>query len=76
MFISISHVEDIAMNQDQVKGTVKKAVGKVQQKAGKLVGSRTQQRKGLEKQITGSLQKVVGDVKKDVKRGASRSGHE
>jgi uncharacterized protein YjbJ (UPF0337 family) len=59
------------MNQDQVKGTVKKTVGKVQQNTGKLVGSKTQQRKGLEKQITGSLQKSVGDVKEDIKRGTS-----
>jgi uncharacterized protein YjbJ (UPF0337 family) len=56
------------MNQDQVKGTAKKAIGKVQKKVGKVVGSNTQQRKGLEKQITGSLQKITGDIKSDLKR--------
>jgi uncharacterized protein YjbJ (UPF0337 family) len=72
MFLPISHLEDMTMNQDQAKGTVKKTVGKVQQEAGKIIGSKTQQRKGLEKQITGSLQKAVGDVKNDIKRGTSR----
>jgi uncharacterized protein YjbJ (UPF0337 family) len=54
------------MNKDQVKGVAKTVVGKVQEKAGKLVGSRKQQIKGLSKQISGKLQKGVGDVKQSV----------
>ena len=51
------------MNKDQVKGAAKDVVGKVQEQAGKLVGSKKQQIKGLSRQISGKLQKGVGDVK-------------
>ncbi|TAK83889.1 MAG: CsbD family protein [Betaproteobacteria bacterium] len=54
------------MNKDQVKGAAKDVVGKVQEQAGKLVGSKKQQIKGLSKQISGKLQKGVGDVKQSV----------
>jgi uncharacterized protein YjbJ (UPF0337 family) len=55
------------MNKDQVKGVAKKVAGKVQQEAGKLVGSKEQQIKGLSKQISGKAQESVGDVKQSVK---------
>lgn len=55
------------MNKDQVKGVAKNVAGKVQQEAGKLVGSKEQQIKGLAKQISGKTQKGVGDVKEAVK---------
>jgi uncharacterized protein YjbJ (UPF0337 family) len=55
------------MNKDQVKGVAKNVAGKVQEQAGKLVGSKEQQIKGLSKQISGNVQKDVGDVKKAVK---------
>jgi uncharacterized protein YjbJ (UPF0337 family) len=51
------------MNKDQVKGAAKDVVGKVQEQAGKLVGSKKQQIEGLSKQISGKLQKGVGDLK-------------
>ena len=54
------------MNKDQVKGAAKDVVGKVQEEAGKLVGSKEQQIKGLSKQITGKAQKGLGDVKQVV----------
>lgn len=57
------------MNKSQVKGTVKDAVGKVQEEAGKLVGSKSQQAKGLEKQVEGTAEKKIGDVKQVVKHG-------
>ena len=50
------------MNENQVKGVVKDIAGKVQEEAGKLVGSKEQQVKGLEKQISGKVQKSVGDA--------------
>ena len=37
------------MNKDQVKGSIKDAAGKVQEKAGKVIGSTGQQAKGLSK---------------------------
>ncbi|MDA1813298.1 hypothetical protein PDK10_27095 [Bacillus cereus] len=39
------------MNTDQIKGTLKDAAGKVQQKAGELIDSPEQQAKGIAKQI-------------------------
>jgi uncharacterized protein YjbJ (UPF0337 family) len=51
------------MNKDQVKGVAKDVAGKIQEQAGKLVGSKEQQVKGLSKQISGQLQKGVGDAK-------------
>ena len=55
------------MNKDQVKGGAKDIAGKVQEQAGKLVGSKEQQIKGLSKQIAGKVQKGVGDAKQSVK---------
>ncbi len=55
------------MNKDQVKGAAKEIGGKIQQKAGKLVGSTEQQAKGLKHQVGGKVQKGVGDVKEAVK---------
>lgn len=54
------------MNKDQVKGAAKDVAGKVQQQAGKLVGSKRQQAKGLAKQLSGKTQKAVGDVKQAI----------
>ena len=55
------------MNKNQVKGVAKDIAGKVQEKAGKLVGSEKQQVKGLGKQISGKIQKGAGDVEEAVK---------
>ncbi|MBA4109784.1 MAG: CsbD family protein [Leptothrix sp. (in: Bacteria)] len=55
------------MNKDQVKGAVKDAAGKVQQKAGDMVGSREHEAKGLAKQAEGKTQKAVGDAKEAIK---------
>jgi uncharacterized protein YjbJ (UPF0337 family) len=52
------------MNKDQVNGKAKELAGKVQEKAGKLVGSKEQEAKGLSKQVSGKVQKKVGDVEK------------
>jgi uncharacterized protein YjbJ (UPF0337 family) len=54
------------MNKDQVKGAAKDIAGKVQEEAGKLVGSKEQQVKGLSKQISGKVQKGLGDVEQSV----------
>ena len=54
------------MNKDQMKSVAKDVAGKVQEKAGKLVGSKKQQIKGYSKQISGKVQKGVGDVKQSV----------
>jgi uncharacterized protein YjbJ (UPF0337 family) len=58
---------DTDMNKDQVKGTAKDVAGKIQEKAGKIVGNPDQQAKGLGKQIAGKMQKKVGDAEEFVK---------
>jgi uncharacterized protein YjbJ (UPF0337 family) len=55
------------MNKDQVKGETKDIAGKVQEEAGKLVGSKEQEAKGISKQISGKAQKGFGDAKQSVK---------
>jgi len=55
------------MNKDQVKGVAKDVAGKVQEKAGKLVGSKEQQIKGINKQISGKAEKNFGDAKEHIK---------
>lgn len=57
--------EETVMNRDQVKGRMKEAMGKVQQKAGKATGSVKEQAKGLGKEIAGKVQKNVGDARND-----------
>ena len=57
------------MNKNQVKGVAKDVAGKVQEQAGKLVGSKEQQIKGLSKQISGKVQKGAGDLEDAVKKG-------
>jgi len=55
------------VNKDQVKGKAKDIAGKIQEKAGKAVGSTEQQVKGIGKQISGKVQKGVGDVEEAAK---------
>jgi uncharacterized protein YjbJ (UPF0337 family) len=50
------------MNKNQIKGSVKDATGKVQQKLGQATGNTTQQVKGVAKQIAGKVEKTVGNV--------------
>jgi len=56
------------MNKDQVKGSIKKATGKVQQKVGEAVGSESHQAKGVGKQVEGHLQKSYGDAKDSLRK--------
>jgi uncharacterized protein YjbJ (UPF0337 family) len=60
------------MNKNQVKGTVKDIAGKVQEEAGKLIGSKEQQVKGLDKQIAGKIEKKYGDAKEVIKDSNKR----
>lgn len=55
------------MNKDQVKGAAKDIAGKVQEEAGKVVGSTEQQAKGLKKQVEGKVQQNIGNLKEAVK---------
>jgi uncharacterized protein YjbJ (UPF0337 family) len=59
--------KELTMNKNQVNGTVKDLTGKVQEEAGKLVGNKEQQAKGLLKQVEGKSEKALGDAKEVVK---------
>jgi uncharacterized protein YjbJ (UPF0337 family) len=56
------------MNRDQVKGRVKEAVGKVQEKTGKATGNISMQAKGLAKSVVGKVQKNIGDAVDDAEK--------
>lgn len=60
------------MNKDQIKGVTKDIVGKIQQDAGKLVGSKEQQAKGLLKQVEGKAEKALGDAKEVLKHAENK----
>jgi uncharacterized protein YjbJ (UPF0337 family) len=60
------------MNKDQIKGATKEFTGKVQRKIGKLVGSKTQQAKGLGNQISGKAEKSYGNAKEFIKNANKR----
>ncbi len=55
------------MNKDQVKGGVKEAAGKAQQKMGKAIGSTEQRAKGLAKEGEGKVQKNIGNARETLK---------
>jgi uncharacterized protein YjbJ (UPF0337 family) len=55
------------MNKHQVKGAVKDALGRLQEHAGKTIGSPAQEAKGIARQGQGRLQKAYGNVKEALK---------
>lgn len=57
----------MTLNKDQIKGSLKDAAGKVQEKVGEAIGSTEQQDKGVIKQVEGKVQKAYGDVKEVLK---------
>lgn len=50
------------MNKDQLKGSIKKVAGKIEEKAGKLVGSVHTQVSGAILENEGKMQKKAGDA--------------
>jgi uncharacterized protein YjbJ (UPF0337 family) len=54
------------MNKNQIKGSVKDLAGKVQEEAGKLVGNKEQEAKGIHNQVTGKAEVRLGDAKERV----------
>ena len=59
--------QGMGINKDQVKGRAKEAEGKVQEVAGKIIGSEQQEAKGNAKKNLGELQARYGDIKEKVK---------
>ncbi len=60
------------MNKEQIKGAANELVGRIQEEAGKLIGSKEQRVKGLNKQVFGKAQKAVGDVKEIIRDAAEK----
>ena len=65
----------MGINKDQVEGRAKEAAGKVQEVAGKAVGSETRRAKGMAKKVGGAAQATYGDVKENVKDHAKDTHH-
>jgi uncharacterized protein YjbJ (UPF0337 family) len=61
------------MNSDQIKGKAKDIGGKIQEEAGKVVGSSQQQAKGLANQAEGKVQEKYGDLKDSVNKNSTDS---
>ena len=60
------------MNKDQIKGSLKEAAGKVQEKIGEVINSPEQEAKGIAKQVEGTVQKKAGDIKEAVSDAAKK----
>ncbi|HEX6882435.1 MAG TPA: CsbD family protein [Planctomycetota bacterium] len=60
------------MNKNQVKGATTSMLGKAQRAAGKVVGSRRLQTRGVANQIAGKVQGRVGDAEHALAAPATR----
>lgn len=56
------------MNEHQVKGKVKEAAGKAQERLGRAAGDRDQVARGQARGTEGKVQKKVGDIKSGLKK--------
>ena len=56
------------MNRNQIKGAIKDALGRVQEHAGKAMGSSEQEARGVARQGQGRLQKAYGNLKEALKK--------
>jgi uncharacterized protein YjbJ (UPF0337 family) len=63
----------MGINKDQVEGRAKEAAGKVQEVAGKAVGSTTQQVKGTVNKAAGAAQAKYGDIKNDIDKESKQN---
>lgn len=55
------------INKDQVEGKAKGVGGKIEEEAGKLVGNKKLEEKGLKHELKGKVQEQVGNLKEAVK---------
>ena len=56
------------MNANLIHGTVRSLVGKAQEHAGHLLGSRKQVLRGLQRQVLGGAEKRLGDLQEAARR--------
>ena len=60
------------MNNDQFKGRVDQAVGKVKEEAGDLLNDKELENKGRAEKNAGKVQAEYGNVKENVKDGIDK----
>ena len=58
------------MNKDQVKGSLKRAKGKMQEVTGKAVGNKNLEARGDANQAIGKTQKAYGDAKQMARKNS------
>jgi uncharacterized protein YjbJ (UPF0337 family) len=63
---------NMGINKDQVEGRVKEATGKVQEVAGRTVGSTKEELKGNLNKNKGKAQAALGDAEEQVKKSLDR----
>jgi uncharacterized protein YjbJ (UPF0337 family) len=56
------------MNKDQVKGRIEEAKGEIRKVAGKAVGNKDLEFKGVVQKAVGQAQAGYGDLKKDLNK--------
>jgi uncharacterized protein YjbJ (UPF0337 family) len=56
------------MNEDQVRGRIEEAKGKVKEVAGNAAGKKDMERKGKATKIRGKVRAAYGDVKEEIKK--------
>jgi len=61
------------MNNQHVKGTAEKAVGKIKETAGHITGNKRLEREGKVDQVKGAVHNAVGDAKDFAKKAFKRS---
>jgi uncharacterized protein YjbJ (UPF0337 family) len=58
------------MDKNQIKGSAKKAKGKVKEVTGRAIGNEKMEREGKLEHAKGTVQKGYGDLKSDIKRAS------
>ncbi len=58
------------MNEDQVKGRVKEAEGKVMEIAGRIIGNKSLEEKGKAIKAVGKIQAGNGDQQSELRKGS------
>jgi uncharacterized protein YjbJ (UPF0337 family) len=56
------------MNEDQVKGRIREVKGKVKKAVGKAVGNKELEKEGTAQKAHGKLQAAFGDVREDISK--------
>jgi uncharacterized protein YjbJ (UPF0337 family) len=60
------------MNDDELKGKVENAKGRVKEAAGAITGNKKTQAEGMGERFKGAVREKVGEIKGDVAREADK----